>query len=128
MSRKLFVDIILVCLLANLISAKVIPARSCRPSLPVQWFVHQSQELSLSNFSPELQLKFNNLTNLSHAGVQQILQEQPDLNALSVVVAGPWGHVLDAHGGTLRVNDSHYPGVLNGDSIYRIASISKVSS
>ena len=117
--------IALLSILSNTISAKIITARSCRPSLPVDWFVHESQSLSLSSFSPALQLKFQNATNLSAQSLPNALKE-PGLNAITVAVAGPWGTVFEGSVGTLRFNDSNYPGKLDGDSIYRIASISKV--
>jgi len=109
--------IALLSILSNTISAKIITARTCRPSLPVDWFVHESQSLSLSSFSPALQLKFQNATNLSAQSLPSALKE-PGLNAITVVFEGSVG--------TLRFNDSNYPGKLDGDSIYRIASISKV--
>ena len=114
-------------LFLNLCAAVIVPARSCRPSLPVNWFIHQGKTLSLSSFSPDLQYKFHNATNRTNLAIQTVLDQIPDIDTISIVVAGPWGHVSDHHVGKLRFNETKDTRVVDGDSIYRIASISKVS-
>jgi CubicO group peptidase (beta-lactamase class C family) len=50
------------------------------------------------------------------------------IDAVSVVVGGPWSVVYEHHVGKLRSNDSSDTRTVNGDSIYRIGSITKAKS
>ena len=42
------------------------------------------------------------------------------------MIAGPWGSAFEYNFGKLRSNDSHDMGIVDSDSIYRIARVSKV--
>jgi len=114
-------------ILSNVISGEVVTAKSCRPSLPVEWFIHNAKTISMECFSQDLQKKFLAASNQTASAINTALTKLTDIDAISVVVAGPWGHVSDHHVGKLRFNDTADHRTVDGDSIYRIASISKVS-
>jgi hypothetical protein len=105
------------------VSASVNVPKSCRPALPVDWFIAQAQNLPALS-----QSLTNNITATSKsftADIENAISSGAfGVDELSVVVAGPWGPVFEYNYGKLRSNAS---GTVNGDSIYRIASISKVN-
>lgn len=103
--------------------ATVLEPVTCRPALPVDWFIREAR--TTPTLSQVLVGDLNAAaTNLSSI-VDLMLSDQVD--AVSVVVAGPWGHVAEYNVGKLRSNDSSDLRTVDIDSIYRIASISKVS-
>lgn len=114
-------------ILSNVISGTLVTSKSCRPSLPVEWFIHNAKSISMGCFSQDLQNKFLAASNETAAAINTVLTKLTDIDTISVVVAGPWGHVSDHHVGKLRFNDTADHRTVDGDSIYRIASISKVS-
>jgi hypothetical protein len=105
---------------------KIITNR-CDPPLPMPWFLSHAQSLSLSSFSQGLQETFRVAGEKFSRSTEEILNGAGQkISAASVAVAGPWGHVLDYNTGKLRSNDSKDSRTVDGNSIYRIASMSKV--
>jgi len=107
------------------VDAYLITGQTCRPSLPIDWFIEQAQSPPL--FSQILQEEFKNATELTDTNLANLVNSSAfDVSALSIVVAGPWGKVYETNLGVLRANDTVHDMPPDGDSIYRIACISKV--
>ena len=112
------------CAMFNYSFGTVLKPQSCRPSLPSDWFISQFQELPTfsENLTQFAKAAYFNLTSFINYTVGTV----GGVDAVSVVVAGPWGVVAEHNVGKLRANDSADETIVNGNSIYRIASISKV--
>jgi hypothetical protein len=111
-------------ILASTVFSTVLSPKTCRPPLPIDWFISEFQ--SPPKFS-------QNITNMATAAsaalasfVNKTLAHTSDVDAVSVVVAGPWGVVDEHHIGKLKANDSSDHRTVDGNSIYRVASMSKV--
>ena len=104
------------------LAATVLEPTTCRPALPVDWFIRKAQN------SPCFSEALSHSLQIASANLSAIVDLMPSkkVDAVSVVVAGPWGRVVEHHVGKLRSNDSCDDRTVDGDSIYRIASISKV--
>src|ERR1700737_1434394 len=100
----------------------IVAPSACRPPLPVDWFIHQFQR------GPHLSETLNNSLANASATLSGIIDStiSGTGESMSITVAGPWGLVFEHHVGKLRGNDSSDTRQVDGDSIYRIASITKV--
>jgi CubicO group peptidase (beta-lactamase class C family) len=106
----------------SVVLASVIVPKSCRPALPVDWFIAQAQNLPA--LSQSLSDNITATSKIFKADIEKGISDGAlGVDVLSIVVAGPWGPVFEYNYGKLRSNAAD---TVNGDSIYRIASISKV--
>jgi hypothetical protein len=105
-------------------SGSIVPARTCHPSLPIDWFIRNAQSM------PPFSEFWNSSLASASAKLSAIIDSNrfysSGMEAVSVVVSAPWGIVYEHHVGKLRNNDSSDHRIVNGDSIYRIGSITKV--
>jgi hypothetical protein len=99
----------------------LIVPRSCRPPLPVDWFINNAQ--TKPNFSRSVT---DGLDAASKAFTTYLNSQLTGVEVMSVVVAAPWGIVSEFNYGKLRMNDTKETKNVSGDSIYRVASVSKV--
>jgi hypothetical protein len=111
--------------LVSSVLSSILSPKTCRPPLPIDWFISQYQHLP--SFSQNLTDRAKAASAALGTYIDIALSHVSDIDAVSVVVAGPWGPVTEHHVGKLKANDSSDHRIVNGDSIYRIASISKVS-
>ena len=109
-------------LVTGVFSGAIIP-KSCRPPLPIDWFIRHAQ--TAPKFSDYLRQNFSEAATLIAAGAQKAINESL-ADALSIVVGAPWGIVAEYHVGSLRSNDTSDERIVNGNSAYRIGSVSKV--
>jgi len=105
-------------------SASLKTPTSCRPALPVDWFLAQAK--SPSSFSQSL----NNSIATSSANFTAFIKQgissgTAGISALSVVVAAPWGPIFTYNYGKVRQNDTSSAAEVDGDSIYRLGTMSK---
>lgn len=105
-------------------SGSIVPPGACRPPLPVDWFINQAQ--SLPHFSDFLNTSFKNASSTLSYIIDSAMSTSRNIEAVSVVVGGPWGIVYEHHSGRLRSNDSSDKRLVDTNSIYRIGSITKV--
>ena len=109
-------------LTTGVLSGVIVPT-SCRPPLPIDWFIRHAQ--TVPHFSDSLQQNFTDAASRVAVGAQVAINNSL-ADALSVVVGAPWGIVAEYHIGSLRSNDTSDERTVNGDSAYRIGSVSKV--
>lgn len=104
--------------------SRIFEPTTCRPPLPFEWFISQTQSEPL--FSQSLNKTFAAAsTNLS-AIIDETFSLVAGIDAISMVVAGPWGIIAEHNVGKLRSNDTFDTRKVNGESAYRIGSVSKV--
>jgi hypothetical protein len=101
----------------------VISPTTCRPPLPIDWFISQAQ--TLPEFSATLTTAFNTASGSLYKFIDTLFTTELNVDAISTVVAGPWGIVAEHYVGPLRSNDTTDHRIVQGDSSYRIASLSK---
>lgn len=107
-------------IISSATSASLKTATSCRPALPVDWFISRAKSpSSLSQFVN------NSIATASANFTTFIEREIPGTTALSVIVAAPWGPIFTYNYGKLRQNDTSNPATVDGDSIYRLGTMSK---
>jgi hypothetical protein len=110
--------------LATGVLSTLIPPTTCRPPLPIDWFISQAQ--TLPDFSDSLTTAAKNASVSLSKYIDSIFSTEANIDAISVVVSGPWGIVTEHYVGPLRSNDTADPRMVNGESSYRVASLSKV--
>jgi hypothetical protein len=99
----------------------LITPKSCRPPLAIDWFINNAQ--TKPNFSRSVTDRLNDASKDFTAYLNSQLS---GIEALSVVVAAPWGIVSEFNYGKLRMNDTKDTKNVSGDGLYRVASVSKV--
>jgi hypothetical protein len=102
----------------------LIQPTTCRPPLPIDWFISQAQ--TLPEFSDALTTAAKTASLSVSKYIDSIFSTEANVDAISVVVSAPWGIVSEHYVGPLRSNDTADPRMVNGESIYRVASLSKV--
>lgn len=96
---------------------------SCRAPLPIEWFINNMQ--SGSNLPSS--------TNTSLAAASKNLSSYVESlfttgDTISVVVGTPWGPISELNFGNLRSNATGYNQTVTSQSLYRVASTTKVRS
>jgi hypothetical protein len=125
MTMKGWKSAVIFCVLHSTeVCSKIVPPTTCRPPLPVDWYIARHQ--GFSGFSQQARYNINVASLELASFVNQTISDIPGIDASSLIVAGPWGKVFEQNLGKLRSNDTSDTRIVNGDSIYRIASVSKV--
>lgn len=104
--------------------AKIFEPTTCRPPLPFEWFISQTQSQPL--FSQSLTKAFAAASANLSAAIDEKFSLVAGIDAISMVVAAPWGIVAEHNVGKLRSNDTFDTRKVDGESAYRIGSVSKV--
>jgi hypothetical protein len=113
-------------LIQRVMSGTIIQPKSCRPPLPVAWFINHSQ--SIPHLSESFHKRLDNASASLSAIIDSTLSRDGNLDSVSIVVGAPWGTIFKHHGGKLRANDTSDTRTVNSDSMFRIGSITKVTS
>jgi hypothetical protein len=109
---------------SQVLEAAFISVETCRPPLPYEWFINVTQ--TPPQFSVELmESAAGAAANLSLL-INETLSTTGDIDSVSLVVGAPWGILTEHHVGNLKFNETSDDTAVNGSSIYRIASLSKV--
>jgi hypothetical protein len=111
-------------ILSTSVLSAVISPTTCRPPLPIDWFISQAE--TLPEFSATLTTAFNTASGSLYKLIDTVFTTELNVDAISTVVSGPWGIVAEHYVGPLRSNDTTDHRIVQGDSSYRIASLSKV--
>lgn len=111
-------------LLSPIFATTILQPKTCRAPLPVEWFISEFQ--SLPTFSKNITDMTANASETLASVVNATFTNIPGINAMSVVVAAPWGVVSEHHIGKLKANDSTDSRIVDGNSIYRVGSMTKV--
>src|SRR5579859_7681015 len=112
--------------LSNVLSGTLLVPTSCRPPLPINWFINTFQ--SQPSFSADLTAKFANASASLSAIIGSTLSQLNNTESVSVMVGSPWGTVYEHNNGKLRRNDTDDERMVDHTSMYRIGSITKVPS
>ena len=104
--------------------SKIFERTTCRPPLPFEWFISQTQSPPL--FSRSLTKTFAAASANLSVIIDEAISLVAGIDAISMVVAAPWGIVAEHNVGKLRSNDTFDTRKVDGESAYRIGSVSKV--
>lgn len=96
---------------------------SCRAPLPIEWFINNTQ--SASNISSSVMDSLAAASKNLSSYIESIFTIG---DAISVVVGTPWGPISELNFGNLRSNTSGNNQIVNSQSLYRVASTTKVPS
>ena len=113
-------------LIQGVMSGTIIKPKSCRPPLPVDWFINHSQ--SIPHLSESFHKRLDNASASLSAIIDSTLSRDGNFDSVSIVVGAPWGTIFEHHVGKLRANDSSDTRTVDSDSMFRIGSITKVAS
>jgi hypothetical protein len=100
----------------------LITPKSCRSPLAIDWFINNAQ--IKPNFSKSVT---DGLSAASSNLTAYLTSQLTGIDELSVVVNAPWGTISEFNYGKLRMNDTKDTRNVSGDSVYRVASVSKVT-
>jgi len=94
---------------------------SCRAPLPIEWFINNTQSVS----------KLSSSTTVSLAAASKNLSSYIESiftagDALSLIVGTPWGSISELNFGNVRSNTTSNNQTVNSQSLYRVASTTKV--
>jgi len=110
-------------LVSTVFTTTILQPKTCRAPLPVEWFISEFQ--SLPTFSKNITDMTADASETLASVVNATFTNIPGIDAMSVVVAAPWG-VSEYHIGKLKANDSTDSRIVDGNSIYRVGSMTKV--
>src|SRR5271170_7160201 len=94
---------------------------SCRAPLPIEWFINNAQ--TASTLSPSVS---RTLTVASKNLSSYIQSQLPVGDTASVIIGTPWGPISEINFGKLRSNTTGDNQTVNSQSLYRVASTTKV--
>jgi len=118
------VGCIVIFFLISGVFSKIFEPTTCRPPLPFEWFISNTQSPPL--FSQGLTKAFAAASANLSAIIDETISFVAGVDAISMVVAAPWGIVAEHNVGKLRSNDTFDTRKVDGQSAYRIGSVSKV--
>jgi hypothetical protein len=94
---------------------------SCRAPLPIEWFINNMQ--SGSKLPPSTKSSLAAASKTLSSYIESLFTTG---DTISVVVGAPWGPILELNLGNLRNNATDYSQTVNSQSLYRVASTTKV--
>jgi len=94
---------------------------SCRAPLPIEWFINNTQ--SASNLSSSLTGSLDAASKNLSSYIESIFTTG---DAISVIIGTPWGPISELNFGNLRSNTTGNNQTVNSQSLYRVASTTKV--
>src|SRR5208282_5504420 len=96
---------------------------SCRAPLPIEWFINNTQNASV--LSPWA----TSTLAAASKNLSSYIQSQLSVgDAVSVLIGSPWGTVSEMNFGKIRSNTTADNRTVNSQSLYRVASTTKVYS
>jgi hypothetical protein len=96
---------------------------SCRAPLPIEWFMNNTQ--SASNLPSSITGSLAAASKSLSSYIESIFTTS---DAISVIVGTPWGPISELNFGNLRNNTTGNNQTVNSQSLYRVASTTKVPS
>jgi hypothetical protein len=112
-------------LIQSVLAGEILTLKSCRPPLPIDWFINHFQSIP-PHLSDSFYKNLDNATASLSAIINSTVVGYGNVDSVSLIVGTPWGEIFDHHVGKLRANDTSDTRTVNSDSMFRIGSITKV--